>query len=281
MSCDKAISEHYTHGGLLEAIQTSIIKLGKTNSSITIEDLAPVDEFHIGGRLATENLLDQLNFTEQDHILDVGCGLGGTSRFIVHKYNNCVTGIDLTQEYIDVGKVLCAWVGLDKQITLRHGTALSMPFENETFDGALMLHVGMNIDDKARLFTEVHRLLRPGASFAVYDVMQINDGDLTYPVPWATEKNTSRLATLDQYKHALNHAGFKVGMENNRRDFALNLFKRIRKKTERNGNPLPLGLKTLMRERTTVQVKNMIDSITADLIAPVEIISQKTDNSPV
>lgn len=151
-----------------------------------------------------------------------------------------------------------------------------MPLENETFDGALMLHVGMNIDDKAKLFTEVYRWLRPGAFFAVYDVMRINDGELNNPVPWATENSTCRLATPDQYKQALNHAGFKVSTENNHRDFALNLFKQMRVKNEANGGPPPLGLHTLMQESTAVKVKNMIDSITVDLIAPVEIITQKS-----
>lgn len=276
MSYDKAVSEHYTHGELLGAIQASVTKLGKTIDSITTEDLAPLDEFHIGGRVATDNLLDQLNLSEQDHILDVGCGLGGAARFVANKYNNRVTGIDLTQEYINVGKILCAWVGLEKQVTLYQGSALSMPLESGTFDGALMLHVGMNIDDKAKLFSEVYRLLRPGAFFAVYDVMRIHDGELTYPVPWATENTTCRLATPDQYKQALNHAGFKMFTENNRRDFALDLFKRMRLKNKANGTPPPLGLHTLMPETSGVKVKNMIDSIKVNLIAPVEIIAQKT-----
>ena len=77
MSNDKAVSEHYLHGDLLNAIQVSVTKLGKTVDSVTIEDLAPVDEFHVGGRLATKNFLRQFNFSERDHILDVGCGLGG------------------------------------------------------------------------------------------------------------------------------------------------------------------------------------------------------------
>ncbi len=205
----------------------------------------------------------------------MGCGLGGASRFVANKYNNRVTGIDLTQEYIDVGKVLCAWLGLDKQVTLRQGSALSMPLENATFDGAIMLHVGMNIEDKARLFTEVYRLLRLGAFFAVYDVMRINDGELTYPVPWASENSTCRLATSDQYKQALNHAGFKVSTETNRRDFALDLFKRMRAKTKENGGPPLLGLHTLMPASAAVKVKNMIESIVENIIAPVELITRK------
>lgn len=272
---DKAVSEHYTHGKLLRAIQACVAKLGKTTDCITIEDLAPVDEFHIGGRLATNNLLDQVNFREQDHILDVGCGLGGVSRFIARKYNNRVTGIDLTQEYIDVGTVLCDWVGLDKQVTLCQGSALSMPFENETFDGALMLHVGMNIEDKVQLFAEIYRLLRPGAFFAVYDVMRINVGELSYPVPWTAEYSNCRLSTPGEYKEALSCAGFNEARVNNRRGFALKLFDKMRARKAANGSLPSLGLHTLMQKKTAVMVKNMIGGIAADIIAPVELIVQK------
>ena len=275
VSFDKSVSEHYTHGELLGAIQSAVAKLGKTIESVSIDDLAPVDEFHIGGRLATDNLLDQLNFSESDHILDVGCGLGGASRYIASKYNNRVTGIDLTQEYIEVGKELSAWVGLDKQVSLYQGSALAMPFEDEAFDGAVMMHVGMNIDDKARLFAEVYRVLRPGACFGVYDIMQINNGELAYPVPWATDDTTSKLATPDHYEQALTDAGFTVGTHNTRRDFALGFFRQLRAKSEANGGPPPLGLHLLMQQSTVVKFKNMVDNITADLIAPVEIIVQK------
>jgi len=276
MSYDKTVSAHYTHGTLLSAIQASISQLGKTIDSVTIEDLAPVDEFHIGGRLATNHLLDQLSFSQQDHIIDIGCGLGGASRFIANKLNNRVTGIDLTQEYIDVGNALCAWVGLDKQITLHQGSALEMPFEDEIFDGAIMLHVGMNIEDKLTLFSEVHRVLRPGTFFGIYDVMQINAGELTYPVPWATESSTSKLSSPDQYHHALHQAGFKTNKENVRRDFALEFFKQMRAKIESDGGPAPLGLHTLMQQSSAIKIKNMSTNIQAGLVAPVEIIAQKS-----
>lgn len=275
MTYESAVSEHYTHGKLLESIQAAVTKLGKTVDSVTIEDLAPVDEFHIGGRLATDNLLDQISFSENDHILDVGCGLGGAARYVANKLNNRVTGIDLTQEYIDVGNALCAWVGLDKQITLQQGSALSMPFDDEIFDGAIMLHVGMNIGDKTKLFEEIYRVLRPGAFYGVYDVMQINNGALTYPVPWAQESSTSKLSTPDRYKQALIGAGFEVSKENNRRDFALDYFKQLRVKTEANGGPPPLGLHTLMQESTADKIKNMIVNIENDCLAPVEIIAHK------
>ncbi len=275
MSHDKAVSDHYLHGDLLEAIQTAITRLGKTVDSVTIEDLAPVDEFHIGGRVATGDFLGQLNFVGQDHILDVGCGLGGAARFVASTYDCHVVGIDLSQEYIDTGNALCAWVGLDKQIALQQGSALSLPFQDATFDGGYMMHVGMNIEPKSELFTEIHRVLRAGASFGVYDVMRHKDGDLAYPVPWATESHTCKLATPDEYKQALTNAGFEVTRENNRRAFALDFFRKIHARTKAAGGPPPLGLHTLMQESTATKIENMIANITEDYIAPVEIISRK------
>ena len=275
MPYDKSVSDHYLHGSLLEAIEAALLALGKTTESVTIEDLAPVDEFHIGGRLATDHLFDQLNFSKQDDILDVGCGLGGAARYLASRYKNRVTGIDLTPEYIETGKVLCSWLNLDEYITLEQGSALSMPFQDSSFDGGYMLHVGMNIDDKESLFAEIFRVLKPGSTFGVYDVMRQNDGALIYPVPWATESSTSKLSTPAQYKQAISDAGFEITKENNRRDFSLALFKQLGAKTEANGGLLPLGLHTLMQEGTSNKIKNMVKNIANGLIAPVEIIIQK------
>lgn len=276
MSYDKSVTDHYLHGDLLKAIELALLSLGKTSENVSIEDLAPVDEFHIGGRQATDNLIDQLYFTEQHHVLDVGCGLGGAARYVANKYNNRVTGIDLTPEYIETGQVLCNWVKLDKQITLEQGSALSMPFKDNTFDGAYMLHVGMNIEEKELLFSEIYRVLRPGSTFGVYDVMRQKEGCLIYPVPWATESSTSRLSTPDQYKQALYNARFKVSKENNRRDFAIDFFQQLRKNVESNNGSPPLGIHILMQESTTTKIKNMINNIEEGYIAPVEIIAQKS-----
>jgi ubiquinone/menaquinone biosynthesis C-methylase UbiE len=276
MSNDKDISNHYLHGSLLKAIEAALPELGKTTDTVTIEDLALIDEFHIGGRQATENLLNQLNFAGKEHLLDIGCGLGGASRYISNKYSNRVTGIDLTAEYIDTGNVLTQWLNLDKNVNLHQGSALSMPFQDKTFDGAFILHVGMNIENKTQLFKETYRVLKPGSSLGVYDIMRDGDGELIYPVPWAADKNNSYLATPNQYKQALQKAGFKVTIKNNRRDFALSFFKSIKETTKAAGGPPPLGLHTLMQESTAVKLNNMIHNITNGYITPVEIIAKKT-----
>ena len=275
MSYDKSVADHYQHGNLLNAIESALPELGKTPDSITIEDLAAVDEFHIGGRLATDNLLDQLGFAQHHHILDVGCGLGGAARYVASRYKNRVTGIDLTEEYIVTGNALCNWLRMENHVTLAHGSALAMPFEDNAFDGGYMLHVGMNIEDKASLFAEIHRVLRPGSYFGVYDVMRVKDGELSYPVPWATESSTSKLATPARYKKALTDAGFEIFNENYRREFAMEFFRQIHEKTTHSSGLPPLGLHTLMKESTLLKVSNMIANISNGYIAPVEMIARK------
>lgn len=275
MSYEKSVSDHYLHGGLLKAIEASLPALGKTTSTVTIEDLAPVDEFHTGGRFATGHLLEQLNFSAQNHVLDVGCGLGGAARYVAAKFDSHVTGIDLTAEYVETGKALCRWLNLQDSVVLEQGSAMSMPFEGSQFDGAYMLHVGMNIEDKQALFCEVARVMKPGAAFGVYDVMRLGEEEIIYPVPWATESSTSKLASPEEYKQALRDAGFTITVENLRREFALEFFKRLKANSQASGDPPPLGLHTLMQQSTAQKIQNLIANVTGGQLAPVEIIAVK------
>ncbi|MDJ0942569.1 MAG: methyltransferase domain-containing protein [Kiloniellales bacterium] len=275
MSGEPAVAGHYTHGALLAAIREGLEALGKTPETVSVEDLAPVDEFHIGGRQASEDFLSQLPLDAEGEVLDVGCGLGGASRFTASRFGCRVIGIDLTTEYVETGRTLCEWVGLDDRIALHEGSALDMPFDDAGFDAAYMMHVGMNIADKESLFAEVFRVLRPGATFGVYDVMRLGEGELVFPVPWASTAETSAVAAPEAYKRALAAAGFAVTAERNRRDFALDFFAELRARIAAAGGPPPLGLHVLMGASGAEKIKNMVENIGAGRIAPVEIIARK------
>ena len=270
-----AVADHYSHGQLLDAILTGMRGIGKTPETITADDLAPVDEFHIGGRQATEDFIGQLDISPDDHVLDVGCGLAGTSRFVASTCGCRVSGIDLTPEYIDVAQVLCSWVGLADRIDLHQGSALATGFEASVFDAAYMLHVGMNIEDKASLFAEVNRVLRPGGVFGIYDVMRTSDDPPVYPVPWATVADTSTLATPQEYQEALVGSGFEITHERDRREFAAEFFDALRKRAEAAAGPPPLGLHIVMGETAATKVRNMVENVVAGRVSPVEIIARK------
>lgn len=275
MNDQQAVASHYSHGSLLGAIEDGLAKQGITPEDATIEDLGPVDEFHMGGRAATANLLDQLEILPSHKWLDVGCGLGGAARFAASQYGARIVGVDLTPEYVSAGRVLCDWVGLSERIELHTSSALGTPFAASEFDGAYMMHVGMNIEDKGALFDEVARVLKPGATFAIYDIMKSNSEELVYPVPWAASSETSWLAAPELYRAHLEERGFTVIKVSDRRSFAVAFFREMREANEARGGPPPLGLHVLMQQSTNEKIPNMVANMAAGRISPVEMIAAK------
>jgi len=275
MKLEQSLARHYTHGSLEPAILEALAAAGKDLDRLAPSDLAPVDEFHIGGRQATADLAAQVGFGSGLHLLDIGCGLGGASRYFVHERGCQVTGIDLTEEYIRVAEALARRVGLENRASYRHGSALDLPFAPQTFEGAYMLHVGMNIDDKKKGFAEVRRVLKPGGSFAIYDVMrESGEGELSFPVPWATSPEASFVESAATYRRLLEGAGFAVEKERTRREFAIEFFRQMRARAAETGGPPPLGLHILMGTSAPQKVANMIDNLERRLIAPTEIVSR-------
>jgi ubiquinone/menaquinone biosynthesis C-methylase UbiE len=274
-SMKNSITEHYTHGQLLDRILRGVKAIGKTPTTVTVDDLAPVDEFHIGGRQASEDFICQLELSADDHALDIGCGLGGTSRFVASCIGCRVSGIDLTPEFVSTGQSLCDWVGLSGQVELHQGDATEMPFANESFDAAFMLHVGMNIANKAGLFAEVYRLIKPGSMFGIYDVMQTSDEPLTYPVPWSSVPGTSALATREQYVETLERTGFEIMKMRDRREFAAEFFAETRRQMEEAEGAPPLGVHIAMGESAPIKISNMVENIAAGRVAPVEIFATR------
>lgn len=217
MQGDCTINRHYGRDDMAEAVLATV---GKANP--TADDLSPFDEFHIGGRTATAHLAKALAFQTGQKILDVGCGIGGAARFFASNYDLHVTGIDLTESYIEAATTLSAAVGLSNSVRFMTGNALSLPFENETFDGAYSIHTAMNIADKAKLYQEIRRVLKRGAVFGLYDILRGENSDpLDFPVPWASAPEMSFLSTLEELKETLACAGFEIFSTENRREFAV------------------------------------------------------------
>ncbi|KLK91326.1 hypothetical protein AA309_20975 [Microvirga vignae] len=271
---EREVAQHYCHGSLAAAILTGLEAMGRDRSNITPEDLAGIDEFHIGGHEATADIAERLDLAAGGTVLDIGSGIGGAARFFARRYGCRAVGIDLTPESVEVATSLTQLVGLSNQVEFRIASALDLPFADESFDRATLLHVGMNIPDKQRLCAGVHRVLKPEGMFAIYDVMQIGDGEITFPVPWAAHKATSFLEKPETYQRALLEAGFKIVFERTRRDFAIEFFKRMRARIAESGPP-PLGLHVLMGQDAPAKMANMLANLEQGLIAPVEMICRR------
>ena len=209
------------------------------------------------------------------NVLDIGCGLGGPARFSVNRYGCKIIGIDLTEEFVEVGNKLSSWVELEKQTELEQASAVKMTFNDNSFDAAYMIHVGMNIQDKTGLFKEAHRVIKGGEYFGIYYVMLTGDSNLKYPLPWAEKTANSFVSSPDEYKGYLSQAGFVVKAESNRREFALEFFTEMMKKIANAECLPPLGLHLLMGETREEKMKNMAENISSNRFAPVEIIAEK------
>ena len=271
MNLEQTVARHYAHGSLEQAILEALAAAGKDVNSLSPADLAPVDEFHVGGRPATIAFAGQLGVHSGMRLLDVGCGLGGAARYFAHEHGCHVTGIDLSGEYVAVANALAARVGLGDRVSCRQGSALALPFTPGNFDAAYLLHVGMNIENKSGLFAEIRRVLAPSGTLGIYDVMRLGAGELSYPVPWASSPEASFVADAATYRRLLEAAGFEVLKERNRRDFALEIFGQMRARSA-SGRPAPLGLHIVMGNNAARKVANMMNDIERGLVAPTEMI---------
>jgi SAM-dependent methyltransferase len=274
MALEQEVARHYTHGDLQDRVLQGLKAIGRAPDNVRPEDLAAIDEFHIGGNEATAALAEQLGLKAGMALLDIGSGLGGPARFLARRYGCRVTGIDLTPEYVQVAEALTRMVGLAGQVDFRAGSATALPFADASFDAATLLHVGMNIADKPALFAGVARVLRPGGQFAIYDVMRLGSGDIDFPMPWATGAHTSFVAEPAHYRSALDAAGFDVTAERNRRDYAIAFFRVMRARFAESGPP-PLGTHLLMGAEAPQKIANLIASLEAGRLAPVEMICRR------
>lgn len=271
MTPDPSVADHYGRPRIVETILAAFARAGKEPAHLTAADLTGVDQFHVGGALATEDLAAQMDLRSGMHVLDIGCGLGGPARFFAGL--GCrVTGIDLTPEFVAAAEHITRLVGIG-DVDFRQTSAASLPFDAAAFDGAYLIHVGMNIPDKPAAFREIRRVLKPGARFAIFDIMRAADGPVRFPVPWAASEATSFVETPAAYRAALESAGFRIASERDRRDFAIQQTERSISRMQQSGNTGP-GLALLMGEKTPVLIGNLLAMLKEDLLGPVEIIAQ-------
>lgn len=269
-----AIQAHYTRPEIGSVILAALEKAGKDLSRLTLEDLAPIDEFHIRGRAATLELARAAGLDENKRVLDVGSGVGGTSRCLAKEFGCRVTGIDLTDEYCRAAAMLSAKVGLTDLVDYRQGDATALPFADGEFDVVWTEHVAMNIPDKPRLYKEMYRVLKPGGTLAVYDVLAGPSGPVIFPVPWARTPDTSFLVQPGELRRLLEDAGFKISDWSDTTEAARAWFVALAEKIRKEGFP-PLGFHVLMGADFQAMAQNQGRNLQEGRIALGQVVARK------
>jgi len=247
---------HYGRGGLLERILAALRTAGVDPEKPRFDQLFPFDQLHGAGIAATRDHADRARLKAGMRLLDLGCGVGGCSRYLAAERQCRVAGIDLTPEFVAVARELTRRCGLAPAIEFYEGNALALPFPDASFDHVWCHNVTMNIADKQGLAREVARVLAPGGRFSCMEVAQGPSGIPTYPLPWAMDPATSFLATPAAMRAALEAGGLRVIEQEDITQEALDYAREVAARVARgepnpNQNGVVMGTDFLPRARNS------------------------------
>ena len=268
------VAGHYARPGLIEAIDRGLQASGHDAAAPSTEALAPVDEFHTAGRATTLMALDMLPLAPGMRVLDAGCGIGGTARHLAAAHGCRVSGIDLTPDFIATARELTRRTGLSEACEFEVGSVLDLPYEGDSFDGAVTFHVAMNIEDRARFYGELARVIRRGGFLCIFDVMRGPAPDVPYPMPWAVRAENSFLKTPDETADLIRAAGFEVTARQSVKDYAISYFDKVFAQLAQSGPP-PLGLHLLTGEGTPEKFQNAYQAMKDGQTDPVIIVARR------
>lgn len=274
MTNERAIADHWARGDVYALIVAALEKMSKPLDTVTIEDLAPVDHFHARGLPATVELADRLPIKADQHIVDIGCGLGGPARYIAKRFGCKVSGVDITQPFVEAGNKLTALLRMQDQVTIQLGNGQRMSYGDAEFDGAYTQHVTMNVADRRSFFSEARRVLKSGAFFALTEHGLGPAGNPHYPMPWSADGSGAYLVTPAETRAFLEAAGFTdIVMEDTGAKYVAG-YKIAIERAEKGLLP-PLGIHLLLGETALQKTRNAARNIEEGRTHPIQVVCRK------
>ena len=275
MSASREITGHYSRGNLLERLNAALAEDGVDPARPPFEALAPYDQFHGRGLEATEEIAALLKVAATDHLLDVGSGIGGPARYLARRFGCRVTGIDLTDEFCEVARRLTRLLGLEDRVRFELGDALRMPFADRSFEGAYSMNVSMNIADKAALYREIGRVLKPGGWLMLSELAKGPGPELDYPTPWAGSAQTSFLSTPEETRRGLEDAGFEVLQLRETAEQVKAYGARSKAMVARGEKPPHRAVMLIHGDAAPQAMANTARGVAEARIVPIEVLSRK------
>jgi SAM-dependent methyltransferase len=114
-------------------------------------------------------LADEGGWTKGARILDVGCGVGGPAMQVARYAGVHVTGVNISPLQVAIANEKYGDAEGRNAVDFVVGDAMRLPFPNESFDGAMSVEAICHVPDKAQVYSEIGRILRPEGTFAGYD----------------------------------------------------------------------------------------------------------------
>ena len=205
------IETHYSADDIETRILAALRAAGlDTEKRLSPAELAALDHFHTGGFRASLVLRDLAKIKAGERILDIGAGLAGPARMLAASPGCQVECIDLSEDFCVAARLLNRLTGLEERVSVNIGSALDIPYPDHAFDAVWMQNVGMNIADKHRLYSEIHRVLKPGGRFAFQEMVAGETAAAYFPLPWATDSADNALVSADEMGSVLAGCGFEA-----------------------------------------------------------------------
>ncbi|MES3676488.1 class I SAM-dependent methyltransferase [Halomonas elongata] len=275
------LARHYTGAGdaegasgeaLVERLRRAFIDSGRNPDRLALDDIAGIDQLHLGGRRASRSLARLGEFSPGVRVLDVGCGTGGASRLLAEEYDAKVIGIDITASFVEIAGWLSRATGLATRTRFCCADAARTPLPEACVDVVWCQHALMNMPDTAAVLAEWRRLLAPGGSVLLHEVVAgDNPAALTLPVPWARERATSHLQTRLALERKLQTAGFRPCKIADVTAEALAWRrKHARREPQHQATPAPPGPASLFGDGFSEMGCNLLDNLADDRVRIIE-----------
>jgi sarcosine/dimethylglycine N-methyltransferase len=107
--------------------------------------------------------------TPNDDVLDLGCGIGGPSRFLADFFGCSVLGVDLLSLRVELAETLAELTNMRDRVSYRVADATDLDLPDQSFDQVWMLDVSMHIRNKRALFREIARVLRADGLMVMHE----------------------------------------------------------------------------------------------------------------
>jgi len=209
------------------------------------EDLFPHDQDHYGGIAATDELAQTARIGRGSRVADFCAGLGGTVRYLAHRYGADVTGIELTPARVAGAEELTRRVGLQESARVIEGNVLEVPLADASMDAVVSQEAFCHVPNLKRALVEAFRILTKDGRLAFTDwianepltpddAQLMWDGMVIQP-----------LRSISDYRHLVENSGFRVLSATDLTDEwgpilkeRLAMYQRLREEARQAGTPM-------------------------------------------
>jgi sarcosine/dimethylglycine N-methyltransferase len=209
------------------------------------EDLFPHDQDHYGGVAATDELAQTARIAKGSRVADFCAGLGGTVRYLAHRYGADVTGIELTPARVAGAQELTKRVGLQETARVIEGNVLEVPLADASMDAVVSQEAFCHVPDLKKALIEAFRILRKDGRIAFTDwianePLTADDAQLMWD-----GMVIQPLRSISDYHHLVENSGFRVLSATDLTDEwgpilreRLAMYQRLREEAQQAGTPM-------------------------------------------